>query len=65
MILRMYHNILEEWVYGFQNFRQNKIAIFLKPGREELTGPIAMGREKGFRKGKGLHNDLYFRFQMS
>jgi len=52
-------------VYGFQNFRQNKIAIFLKPGREELTGPIAMGREKGFRKGKGLQNVLYFRVRDS
>jgi len=48
-------------VCGFQNFRLNKIAIFLKPGREELTGPIAMGREKGFSEGKGVENVLYFR----
>lgn len=48
--------------YGFQNFGLNKIAIFLKPGREELTGHIAMGGEKGFRKGKGLVNVLYFRW---
>lgn len=49
--------------YGYQNFRLNKIAIFLKPGREELTGQIATSGEKGFRKEK--EHTKYFVFQMN